>query len=270
MTALRLRASCAAFVLGTMLASCASQSPPAPTPIVHTPTPPAAPPPPPPAPTFTATPGLTPRERGLTILKLLNSGQPGQARAELEQLLAEEPDNSLAKSLLDQIDKDPRLLLGEKNFKYNIQPGETLSILAERYLGDRFLFYALARYNDIDKPGSTVVGQTILIPGAPGAVRPSSTHRKAESESDVEALDARMGKKAAKTASAPPPVQAPKAARDVRRASALRSQALVFLNGGAPGKAVALLQEATKLDPDSAPIKRDLARAEQINAELHK
>ena len=262
-------AACSAIVLGFVLVGCAAQTPPPPAaPVPPAPTP--LPPPPPPPPKFVATPGLSPRERALTIVKLLNDGERDQAGAEAQQLLTEEPDNALAQSLFDQITKDPKVLFGDKNFRYTVQSGETLSTLAARYLGDRFLFYALARYNNIDKPSSVTVGQTILIPGIPTASRPSSARKRVETESDVEALEGRIGtKKAAK----PPiagPSPAPAPLHDPHRASVLRGQALVLLNGGAAGRAVSLLKEAARLDPDSALIRRDLAKAEQINAALHR
>ena len=150
---------------GALLQACASARPAAPPP---TPAPPVAepvvapPPPAPAAPELPATPGLSPRERALKILTLLSDGQRDQARAEAVELLNQEPGNTLAQSLFDQIDKDPKLLLGEKNFPYRMQPGDSLSIVAQRFLGDRFLFYALARYNNLEKPGAAEVGQTIL------------------------------------------------------------------------------------------------------------
>ena len=57
---------------------------------------------------------------------------------------------------------------------------------------------------------------------------------------------------------------------DVARAAALRGQALAALNGGAADRAVSLLRQAVALNPDNEVIKRDLARAERIQATMHR
>jgi LysM repeat protein len=204
-----------------------------------------------------ATSGLTPRERVLKILKLLGDGVRPEAQVEAEELVREDPNNALGQILLSQIIKDPHELLGEKHFAYKIQSGESLSILAERYLGDRFLFYALARYNGIEAPNKAEVGQTIQIPGEPS--RAAAPRRRA-AETEAEAVDARLGQKSAPPPQPPPPPRK----RDPARAHALRGRALVLLNSGAASRAVELLKEALEADPENAAVKRDLARAERI------
>jgi hypothetical protein len=62
------------------------------------------------------------------------------------------------------------------------------------------------------------------------------------------------------------PSQAAEApAVDPARAAKLRERGLEALNRGAAAKAVALLSQASRLDPENALIKRDLERAEKIN-----
>lgn len=114
-----------------------------------------------------AAPGLTTPERLATAVDFLRQGQHEHARVELEATLAEEPGNGLARTLLVQIDQDPRALLGEKHYDYKVKPGDTLSELAFRFLGDPGMFYALARYNNIYAPDQTEAGQVIMIPGTP-------------------------------------------------------------------------------------------------------
>lgn len=259
------RAVPGATALALVLAGCASQPKPAPAPPpvappVAAPTPSAAPA----QPQFTATPGLTPRERVRKALGLLGDGEADQARAELQQLKVDQPDSELAQSLLDQIDRDPKQLLGEQSFAYVIRPGETLSVLADRYLGDRFLFYALARYNGISAPAKAEVGQTIQIPGTPRRITPPKRPRPPVS--DAEAIDERLAgrRPAAPPKPAPPPPRPAGPVRDPGRANALRSTALVQMNNGAIDRAVALLRQAQALDPDNAAIGRDLQRAVRI------
>lgn len=256
------RRAWAATAVVMVLAGCASTPAPTPKPA---PAPPPAPgpvrPAPPVAPQFTATPGLTARERVRKIFALLDEGQADQARAETLQLKQDQPDAELAQNILDQLDKDPKQLLGEKSFAYVIRPGETLSILAERYLGDRFLFYALARYNGIAAPSKAEVGQTIQIPGVPRRIAPPK--RPKPPVSDVEAIDERLAGK--KPLAPTPPKPAPaRPSADPGRARSLRSAALVQMNNGGIDRAVQLLQQAQALDPDNRAIAGDLQRALRI------
>lgn len=62
----------------------------------------------------------------------------------------------------------------------------------------------------------------------------------------------------------PPRPAAP--AANLVRASQLRAQGLEQLNRGAVDRAIALLQQASQLDPGNALIKRDLDRAVRIGA----
>jgi hypothetical protein len=193
------------------------------------------------APAFKPTPGLSAPDRQKLAIDLLTRGQPDQARAELNALLLDQPANGTARRLLDQIDKDPRALLGEVNYAYKVKPGETLSALAQRFLGDPLMFYALARYNAIAVPEALEVGQMLAIPGTPKKAAP---------------------RQAAQAPAAP--------ARDPARAAKLRSQGLVQLNRGAPARAAGLLRQALSLDPGNALIQKDLDRAERLRRTVGK
>ncbi|MES2721939.1 MAG: hypothetical protein V4656_02180 [Pseudomonadota bacterium] len=61
-----------------------------------------------------------------------------------------------------------------------------------------------------------------------------------------------------------PPAAAPKPPANAARAAQLRAQGLEQLNRGAIDRAVALLSQASQLDPGNALIQRDLARAVRI------
>ena len=100
-----------------------------------------------------------------TALELLEAGNEEQASAELQRALQSDPGNRLAPNLLRQISADPLQLLGRESFAYRVQAGESLSRIAQRFLGDVHLFYALARYNDIKVPRQLAGGQLIRIPG---------------------------------------------------------------------------------------------------------
>lgn len=111
--------------------------------------------------------GLTPKQRNIKALGLLGEGKAQEARVELKASLAELPAdrNSLAKNLISQIDGKPVNMLGSKYFKHEIAKGETLSLIAEQYLGDKFKFYVLARYNDVENPSLVAEGDVIKVPG---------------------------------------------------------------------------------------------------------
>jgi hypothetical protein len=233
----------AAAAAALLMAACATTAP-APPPV-------AAVPPPAPvavAPVPVAPPEpvavVAPRDRIRAAVELLDRGQQVEARAELALLLAEHPDNTVGKSLMDQIDKDPKVLLGAKSYAYKVRAGETLSMLAERFLGDPLLFYALARYNGIERPDTNEVGRTLRIPGTP-----------------KRAVAATPAAPAAAAAKAP-------ANLDPERANGLRRTALEAMNSGGIDRAVALLQQAAPLDPGNRLIRADLQRALRIQASV--
>lgn len=139
---------------------------------------PAAPQPQPQPP---APPPMTPQEIRTTVEKvvveLLEQGLEDQATVELQRVLAQDPNHRLALSLMRQVRDDPQVTLGRESFSYRVQPGETLSRIAGRYLNDIYLFYALARYNGIKVPRQLAGGQMIRVPGKappPGAPAPAT------------------------------------------------------------------------------------------------
>ncbi len=111
-----------------------------------------------------------------SALDHLQAGQEEQAEAELTRILHSDPNNRLATSLLRQIKDDPVASLGRESFAYRVQPGESLSRIAQRFLNDLHLFYILARYNNIKVPRNLAGGQMIRVPGkAPAAASSSPT-----------------------------------------------------------------------------------------------
>ena len=87
------------------------------------------------------------------------------ARATLEKATALDPANDLARKLLDQIKADAQTELGATFFRYTVQRDDSLSKIAQAYMGDRFRFYILAKYNDIANPSRLAAGQVIKVPG---------------------------------------------------------------------------------------------------------
>ncbi len=174
----RQRLAICATLAALAIAGCATPPPPEPTPA---PAPAPAPAPPPvveaPKPAPPPVPELTPAQAKAQAQKLtiesiaqLQNGDEAAAQKTLEEALKLEPSNDLARKLMDQIKADPQKELGSVYFRYTVQRDDSLSKLAQQYLGDRFRFHILAKYNDITNPSKLAAGQVIKIPGRQPAV----------------------------------------------------------------------------------------------------
>lgn len=192
---------------------------------------------------------LGPRARLARALERLGAGQAAAARNDLNAILALRPDDRVALDLIKQIDADPRLLLGQESYAYQIRAGETLSSIAGRLLGDPYRFWALARYNNIAVPASAEVGQMIQVPGRapPPAAPVVAPPAPVVVEKPVEA----------------PPVVRPRPTNPAA-AARLRNQGLGAMARGSIDNAVRLLERALAFDPANAVILRDLGRARKI------
>lgn len=114
--------------------------------------------------TLQPTPGLTANARLQLAIKSLQNGEAERARVELTAYVAEQPKNKTGTGLLAQIETPIEKYYPRDNFPVTIKPGESLSTIAQTYLGDPLQFYALARYNNIQVPSRISVGQTIRVP----------------------------------------------------------------------------------------------------------
>ena len=111
----------------------------------------------------------------ISAADLLEAGNEEQAANELKRALSLDPNNKLALSLTRQMTEDPMARFGRESFSYVVRSGDTLSRIAGRFLGDIYLFHALARYNGIKVPRQVGEGQTLRIPGKappPEAAKP--------------------------------------------------------------------------------------------------
>ena len=145
---------------------------------------PAAAPAPAPAPAPPPAPELTPAQAkaqaqrlALEAVDQLQNGDETTARLTLDKAVALDPTNDLAKKLQEQIKADAQKELGPVFFRYTVQRDDSLSKLAQQYLGDRFRFYILAKYNDMASPNKLAAGQVIKIPGRAPAIPPAAARR---------------------------------------------------------------------------------------------
>ena len=153
------------------LAGCAAQEP-APAPAPAPAPPPVAAAPEPVKPTPPPEPQLTPAQAKQQAQKLtidaiaqLQNGEVAAAQKMLEQAQTLDPANDLAKKMQEQIKADPQKELGTVFFRYTVQRDDSLSKIAQTYMGDRFKFHILAKYNDIANPSRLAAGQVIKVPG---------------------------------------------------------------------------------------------------------
>jgi pyruvate/2-oxoglutarate dehydrogenase complex dihydrolipoamide acyltransferase (E2) component len=190
------------------------------------------------------------------VIARLERGDDSGAKKTLEAMRKRDPGDARTAMLLESIEADPQDILGAKSFGYVAKPGDSFASLAQRFLGNRDKFYALARYNGIDNPSELAVGRALRIPGdEPAAPPPPPKPRPAPPAAKPE-----------KPAPAPAKPKPAAPAVNAARANQLRAQGLGALNRGDPNRAVALLRQAAAANPGSAVIKADLARAERIRA----
>jgi tetratricopeptide (TPR) repeat protein len=104
----------------------------------------------------------------------LQNGDEPAARLTLDKAIALDSTNDLARKLQDQIKADAQKELGPVFFRYTVQRDDSLSKLAQQYLGDRLRFYILAKYNDMASPNKLAAGQVIKIPGRAPATPPAA------------------------------------------------------------------------------------------------
>lgn len=104
------------------------------------------------------------RERFAQVLRLLENGNAAAARVELIAYLEQQPSSEVGRDLLRQIDTPAEEYFPQQYRVVELEPGESLSTLAEEYLGDLYQFHALAKYNGIAQPRQLELGQSIKIP----------------------------------------------------------------------------------------------------------
>lgn len=196
-----------------------------------------------------ATPGLSPRDRVNLAVELLDAGDQQRAELELRAALEEQPANSAARRLLQQITDDPRTLLTGAPRVYTVRQGDSMSALAQRFQGDPLLFYALARFNNLTAPNQISAGQRLLIPVRPELATASTpSGGVAPAAPAAPAMQLRSG--------------------DPERANRLRLQGLQQLNTGNIDAAITLLGQAQALDPGNPAIQRDIDRAQRLRVAL--
>lgn len=99
-----------------------------------------------------------------SVIASLEAGEFEEAESILLRLIDARPGNPLALRFLEQLQSDPRKLMGTEYEEVTVRAGESLSVIAARELGDGMQFFALARYNQIAVPRRLAPGMQLKIP----------------------------------------------------------------------------------------------------------
>lgn len=194
----------------------------------------AAPAPPPEAPVE------TPPRLSLSAIvnRELQNGHYAEGEKALRRYLQDHPGDRSAQFFLHQLTQDPKQALGAASTAHVVQPGESYSTLAAKYLGDPNLFVVLARYNGSTNPSLIRVGATLQMPAA----------RNGAAAADVAPVPLSPAS-AATEPTAPVVPNAPVVANPSLRAQQLESQSVALYRQGHRDQALVLFDQALALNP---------------------
>lgn len=167
----------------------------------------------------------------------LQNGHYAEGEKALRRYLQDHPGDRTAQSYLRQLTDDPKKLLGASSTPHIVQPGESYSTLAAKYLGDANLFLALARYNGSTNPALILVGSTVKLPM-------SASVAAAAAPAQPEATAAPVATPT--IVATPPPSATPPPAQSAQQ---LESQSLALYRQGHKDQAVATFDKALALNP---------------------
>jgi|GEM_PF-3324707 len=98
-------------------------------------------------------------------IHLLETGDKTTAEKMIREVLAHNANHPTAKLLNEQLTKPAAKVFKTTRFtQYKVKSGDTLGVIAEKWLGNSLYFVSLAKLNKIRKPDSLQPGQVIRIP----------------------------------------------------------------------------------------------------------
>lgn len=226
---------------------------------------PEPPPPPPPPPPTKEEKAQAERLTVKDAVNALQNGDESGARAILERAQRLDPSNELARKLMDQINADAQKDLGPVFFNYTVQKDDSISKLAHQYLGDKYRFYILAKYNNMTNPSKLVFGQTIKIPGTkPKAPPPPAPGPKPE----VQKSPPKVQEPAEAVEAPPKPAKPEPEPENTQRKTAehMVKEGMAQKGDGNLEGAYNTFSEAARLDPANAEAarQRDATRRELL------
>lgn len=179
------------------------------------------------------------------VREQIQPGHYAEAEKTLRRFLQQHPGDRAAQFMLQQLTADPQEMLGRQRRIYVVQPGDSYSGLAERYLGNADKFVILARYNRSTHPSVLRTGEKLFLPvSAPLADKADRGVNAAASAGPKPVEPGQAGS----TASISSGMAATGASAAVR-ASQLQDESVALLKQGHQSEALARLDEALTLDP---------------------
>lgn len=178
-------------------------------------------------------------EQSLTAIvnRDLQNGRYEEGERALKRYMQAHPGDRTAELYLRQLQEDPKQALGTASTPHVVQPGESYSTLAAKYLGDPNLFLVLARYNGSTNPSRIRTGSSLQLPVHAvenGVV--SSVVQQAPPQTSVAPAAATV-------------ISAPPAAMPAPRAEQLKNQSLALYRSGHRDQAIDVFDQALSLDP---------------------
>ncbi|MFC3653439.1 LysM domain-containing protein [Dyella humi] len=186
----------------------------------------------------------------------LQNGHYAEGEKALRRYLQDHPDDRSAQFFLRQLTQDPKQMLGAASTPHVVQPGESYSTLAAKYLGDPNLFLVLARYNGSANPALIRLGATLQLPvtqssAAAAAAAAAATPAPAQLDSDS-------------TPATPVAPTTPVVTNPSQRAQQLESQSIALYRQGHRDQAVALFDQALALNPQLKSSDPDFAALSRV------
>jgi tetratricopeptide (TPR) repeat protein len=147
----------------------------------------------------------------------------------------------------------PRQITGDYSV-HQIQPGESLSIIAKNYYGDFSLFRVIADYNGINDPTSVKVGQIIKVPRLEEASAPdtASVEPSTEAPYQPEQAEAEPVEVAVEASTEPLEALQPEEMEPVDQVVAYRNAGIALFNDQRYEDAIVELQKVLSAAPDDA------------------
>ncbi|WP_233842676.1 tetratricopeptide repeat protein [Dyella sp. 2HG41-7] len=167
----------------------------------------------------------------------LQNGRYQEGEQALKRYLQDHPGDRTAELYLRQLQEDPKQALGAASTPHVVQPGESYSTLAAKYLGDPNLFLVLARYNGSTNPSRIRTGSSLQLPArASGNAVASTPVQPAPSQT--------VAPPAVAAVVSTPPIGSPRL-----RAEQLKNQSLALYRSGHRDQAINVFDQALSLNP---------------------
>lgn len=192
-------------------------------------------------------------------------GNYAEGERSLRAYLVQHPGDHPAEALLRQLTVDPRKMLGRQSSVYVVQPGDSYSTLAARYLGNANLFLVLARYNGSTNPSILRAGENLRMP--------SSAMADGQADGPVDGPVAAQSTAPAEPIDSLPPT-APASEMTVEsssvKATRLQRESVALMKRGKSTQALSRLDQALTLDPQLMPSgSAEVSLRKQLVASYH-